>query len=190
MLAFHSVGAAIALAGVLAIPTLETMPIADRVAPPVGGSAAVMPTTATTGMVVKGPAGTLHRTHGLWRSASLVGATVYTVSGENVGTISNLLISPRGGVSMAVLSVGGFLGVGNKLVEVPFSALRFVRSVNNRTAAGATTPATAAPSQAALAATATPHPAKSWKARTDYSVVLPDSSKAALTRMATFSYRG
>lgn len=192
MLTFRSFSAAVALAGALAMPALAKTPAVQPATPvPPAPRAAVSATPAvdTTGAVMKGPAGTLHQTHGMWRSASLVGATVYNDSGQAIGEISNLLITPQGNVSMAVLSVGGFLGVDSKLVEVPFDALKFEPSVNNRTATGATTPVTTAPGSAALASTATNHPAHAWTARTDYSVVLPDSSKAALTKMAAFSYR-
>lgn len=113
---------------------------------------------------------------------------MYTGSGQTIGEISNLLITPQGKVSMAVLSVGGFLGLDSKLVGVPFDALKSEPSVNNRTATGATTPVTTAPGSAALAGTATNHPAHAWTARAKYSVVLPDSSKAAPTKMAAFTY--
>ena len=192
MLTFRSFSAAVALAGALAVPALAAQTPAAKSAtqetPPPRPALSTMPAVGTTGAVMKGPAGTLHQTHGMWRSANLVGATVYNDAGQTIGEISNLLITPQGKVSMAVLSVGGFLGVDSKLVEVPFDALKFEPSVNNRTAAGATTPVTSAPSSAALASTATKHPAHAWTARANYSVVLPDSSKAALTKMPAFTY--
>lgn len=191
MLTFRPFSAAVALAGVLAIPALaaQTQPakLAAQQPPPPPAAVAPMSAGGTTA-VAKGPAGTLHQTHGMWRSAALVGATVYNDSGQAIGEVSNLLITPQGKVSMAVLSVGGFLGVDSKLVEVPFGALKFQPSVNNRTAAGTTTPNTRAPSSAALAGMGKKHPVHAGTARANYSVVLPGSSKAALTKMAAFTY--
>ncbi|GAB0115993.1 PRC-barrel domain-containing protein [Acidisoma sp. 7E03] len=76
------------------------------------------------------PSGTLTMSHGNWRSSELVGATVYNDDGKSIGTISDLLVSSDGQVSQAILSVGGFLGIGSKLVSEPFSKLKFVPSGN------------------------------------------------------------
>ncbi len=180
MLTFGSFSAAVALAGALALPALaQTSAVqTTTLSPPPSGAGA-------TGAVTKGPAGTLHTTHGMWRSANLVGATVYNDSGEMIGKIANLLITPQGSVSMAVLSVGGFLGVDAKLVAVPFYALKFEPSVNNGAAPGATP---LGPGSAALASTTAKPPAHGWTSRTNYSAVLPNSSKAALTKMVAFTY--
>jgi hypothetical protein len=40
-----------------------------------------------------------------------------------VGTIDDLIVTPSEKVPYAVLSVGGFLGMGTKYIVVPFSAL-------------------------------------------------------------------
>lgn len=77
------------------------------------------------------PAGSLVKTNGDWRSSELVGATVYNDNGNSVGTINDLLVSSDGTISNAILSVGGFLGIGTKLVEVPFNKLKFVPSDTN-----------------------------------------------------------
>jgi len=79
----------------------------------------------------KAPNGSLVETNGDWRCSELVGATVYDDQGDSIGTVNDLLLSPDGVVSNAVLSVGGFLGMGSKLIEVPFKNLRFVPSQSN-----------------------------------------------------------
>jgi len=38
--------------------------------------------------------------------------------------VDDLILSPESKVTMAVVSVGGFLGVGNKLVAVPWQQLK------------------------------------------------------------------
>jgi sporulation protein YlmC with PRC-barrel domain len=58
------------------------------------------------------------------RSTRLVGARVWDTRGEDLGRIDDLLIGRQDGrVHEIVLSVGGFLGIGDKLVEFPFDAL-------------------------------------------------------------------
>ena len=88
-------------------------------------------TSSTLKLGDKAPTGTLTQTHGDWRASGLVGATVYNDQGNSIGTISDLLLSSDGTTQNAVLSVGGFLGVGSKLVEVPFKNIKFAPSLSN-----------------------------------------------------------
>lgn len=46
-------------------------------------------------------------------------------AGDNLGSIKELMVDiPSGRIAYAVLSFGGFLGMGNKLFAVPWQALR------------------------------------------------------------------
>ncbi len=58
------------------------------------------------------------------RVATLIGATVYNDQKQTIGSLSDLLVDKDSKVAKAVLSVGGFLGVGSRLVAVPFADLR------------------------------------------------------------------
>jgi hypothetical protein len=58
-----------------------------------------------------------------YRTSKVVGSTVVNEANETVGTIDDLIVTPNDRVPFAVLSVGGFLGMGTKLVVVPFNAL-------------------------------------------------------------------
>jgi len=57
---------------------------------------------------------------------------VYNGAGENLGTIRDLLIGPDGKAAAAVINVGRFLGIGDKEIAVPFSALRVERQGDSR----------------------------------------------------------
>lgn len=59
-----------------------------------------------------------------YRTSKVVGSTVVNEAKETVGTIDDLIVTPNEKVPFAVLSVGGFLGMGTKLVVVPFSSLQ------------------------------------------------------------------
>ncbi len=55
---------------------------------------------------------------------TLVGNDVYNHKGEDLGDIKEIMLDMRSGnVGYAVLSFGGFLGVGEKLFAVPWRAL-------------------------------------------------------------------
>jgi hypothetical protein len=58
-----------------------------------------------------------------YRTSKVVGSTVINEANETVGTIDDLIVTPSEKVPFAVLSVGGFLGMGAKYVVVPYSAL-------------------------------------------------------------------
>jgi hypothetical protein len=58
------------------------------------------------------------------RASKIIGSSVYNDHDEKVGSIDDLLIGKDGSMN-AVLSVGGFLGMGTKYVEVPYSQLTF-----------------------------------------------------------------
>jgi hypothetical protein len=59
-----------------------------------------------------------------FRTSKVVGSTVVNEGDVPVGTIDDLIVTPNEKVPFAVLSVGGFLGIGTKYVVVPFSALQ------------------------------------------------------------------
>lgn len=59
-----------------------------------------------------------------YRTSKVVGSTVVNESNETVGAIDDLIVTPGEKVPFAVLSVGGFLGMGTKYVVVPFSSLQ------------------------------------------------------------------
>ena len=61
------------------------------------------------------------------RTSQLVGAKVYNKANENIGSIEDIILKPDGSVDEVVLSVGGFLGMGDKYVAVPFSDLKITR---------------------------------------------------------------
>ena len=58
-----------------------------------------------------------------YRTSKVVGSTVYNDANVEVGTIDDLIVTPADKVTYAVLSIGGFLGIGTRLAVVPIDAL-------------------------------------------------------------------
>ena len=76
-------------------------------------------------------------TDGYLRTSKLVGADVYNSADTSIGTVDDLLVGAGAKTATAVISVGGFLGIDTKLVEVPFSKLKIAKN-GHLTLAGAT----------------------------------------------------
>jgi sporulation protein YlmC with PRC-barrel domain len=58
------------------------------------------------------------------RASKLIGADVENAQGEDLGQIEDIVLDPKeGSVAYAVLSFGGFLGLGEKYFAIPWSAL-------------------------------------------------------------------
>lgn len=57
------------------------------------------------------------------RVSKIVGATVFTSDNKDLGKIDDLVMTKDDQITLAVVSVGGFLGVGSKLVAFPYKAL-------------------------------------------------------------------
>jgi hypothetical protein len=55
----------------------------------------------------------------------ILGRTVYGSAGETVGRVVDVLVDAAGLPQAAVLDVGGFLGVGNRVIAVHWGALHF-----------------------------------------------------------------
>jgi len=63
---------------------------------------------------------------GNWRAAKLVGLSVYNDNNESIGAINDLLMDKSGSIKAVVIGVGGFLGIGEHLVAIPFEKVKFV----------------------------------------------------------------
>ena len=57
------------------------------------------------------------------RASKVIGATIVNDANETVGKVDDVILGDDR-TSYVVLSVGGFLGVGNKLVALPYEAIR------------------------------------------------------------------
>ncbi len=70
---------------------------------------------------------------GKWRASKVIGVNVYNEANEKIGDISEIIIDSTGRVDGAVISVGGFLGMGEHLVAVPLTQLKFANETGKTT---------------------------------------------------------
>ena len=72
----------------------------------------------------------VRETHDLIASDKVEGTKVFDPSGEHIGAIERILVEKRSGkVSYAVLSFGGFLGMGEEHYPLPWSKLNYDESL-------------------------------------------------------------
>lgn len=64
--------------------------------------------------------------HSPVKASSIIGTDVVNPKGENLGEIKEVVIDPgTGKVAYAVVSFGGFLGMGEKLFAIPFKSFEY-----------------------------------------------------------------
>jgi hypothetical protein len=61
-----------------------------------------------------------------YRASKVIGSRILNEANETIGKIDELLVTRDGKEPYAVLSVGGFLGMGTHLVVVRYDSLKFV----------------------------------------------------------------
>ena len=64
-------------------------------------------------------------------ASKLIKSRVYSADNQNIGDIKDIVIGRDGKALGVVIGVGGFLGLGEKDVVVPFDRLQVVRNNNN-----------------------------------------------------------
>jgi hypothetical protein len=93
-----------------------------------GDAIAGSPTKPAAGQVsksaepIKSTKGFAEQTN-LFRVSSVIGSGVKDYASKDAGKIEDLLIDHEGDAEYAIVSFGGFLGVGDKLFAVPWSAV-------------------------------------------------------------------
>lgn len=68
-------------------------------------------------------------------ASDIIGETVYSGTGddaENIGSISDIVLSPEGEVEAVVIGVGGFLGIGKKAVAIEYDLVQWTERDDNR----------------------------------------------------------
>ena len=59
-----------------------------------------------------------------FRASKVIGSSVVNDAGETVGRVDDIIIGEDGKAPFVVLAVGGFLGIGDKLVVLPYEQIK------------------------------------------------------------------
>ena len=57
------------------------------------------------------------------RISKIIGSEVRNKSGDKIGDVRDLVVDDKGTIRLAIVSTGGFLGVGDRLHAVPWDVL-------------------------------------------------------------------
>jgi hypothetical protein len=120
---------AIAFAAVLAAPAFAQNTTAQD--KPMGKTDTAAPSTLSD-QVKSGHVNFIQKqTANDWRGSKLIGSSIYGPDDKSIGDVNDVLIAGDGQVRAVVVGVGGFLGVGEKNVALPFDALSITRKSNS-----------------------------------------------------------
>ncbi len=139
------------------------------------------------------------------RASTLIGKEVYGSENASIGEISDLVLQKDGDSRVALIDVGGFLGIGEKTVAIPFADLKFSKADANAepqvnvamskdqleklpafdtsTVGTANMPAATDTMAAAPATTAPADPAADNPATTGSIAAMPDSQDLAASKL-------
>jgi sporulation protein YlmC with PRC-barrel domain len=75
----------------------------------------------------------------LMRGSQLMGIDVYGADNQKIGDIDEVLVDRQGKIHGLVVGVGGFLGIGQKDVAIPFEQVQWISNQEVQAASGAAT---------------------------------------------------
>src|SRR3954453_11522391 len=129
MARYASIGTMMAATALIALPVLAQQTAPSGTAPPPSSSPGMTTSRPaspgmTSGATTPAPPKYFTADHQV-RSSKVVGASVYNEQDQSIGSIDDVLMTDSDHkAATAVISVGGFLGLGSKLVSVPFDQLK------------------------------------------------------------------
>jgi sporulation protein YlmC with PRC-barrel domain len=69
---------------------------------------------------------------GLWLASQFLGQAITNQAGETIGDVNDVLFDKNGRMATVVIGAGGFLGLGEKNVAVPFDSLSFTADASGK----------------------------------------------------------
>ena len=69
---------------------------------------------------------------GQWLATRFIGQPVSNDAGQSIGNINDLLLDKSGSIVNVVIGVGGFLGIGEKNVAIPFNLLAITADADGK----------------------------------------------------------
>jgi sporulation protein YlmC with PRC-barrel domain len=98
------------IAGLIGVIMVAAVNVAAQVA---GSTTIGVPATELTTL-----------TKGWSAKKQILDKTIYNDQNERVGEVNDIIVAPDKSISYAILSVGGFLGLGERYVAIPFNQFK------------------------------------------------------------------
>ena len=102
---------------------MSSAALAQTAQPNAGSTATTVTSTTTTVTATKWMT---QEAAGQWRTSKMIGLNVFNNSNEKIGAISELIVDRSGKLQAAVVGAGGFLGLGERDVAVPYDQINWV----------------------------------------------------------------
>ncbi|TDR93856.1 PRC-barrel domain-containing protein [Enterovirga rhinocerotis] len=169
----------------------------DATAPATTAPTTTAPTTPPAPMAASGSFVTSQGV-GEFRASKFVGVDIYGSENEKIGDVSEVILDDKGMAKAVVVGVGGFLGIGQKSVAMPWSAVTWSNDAPPTKSAARTEPtATGSTATRAPTAAGTTPPATATRSPAEQAAYngYPAHGKVALTKAQlesapTFEYFG
>lgn len=101
----------------------KTIALAALLATSIGSAALAAEATPATPSAMQTAVVIEHAQPGVHLGSKVIGADVYSMAGEKVGDVNDLILDGTGKITGVVVGVGGFLGVGEKNVALSWDAV-------------------------------------------------------------------
>lgn len=131
------------LAGFLIATTMLAGPVLAQSSPSPDTNATpsvTQPSGAVAGPTVAGPGGVQFYTQTSgsadWRASKFMGVDIRGSDNDKIGDVKDLILDHNGMVQAVVIGVGGFLGLGEKDVAVPFKTIEWQQQPARMAATG------------------------------------------------------
>ena len=129
------------------------------------------------------------QTQGTWRTSKMISLNVYNNNNEKIGDINELITDSSSKIDAVVIGVGGFLGMGERNVGLPWSQLKFVMEPRPANAASSSTTQTTTVGAGAGTPAATTTTTTTVASNRDYpDHVVINMTKEQLAALPAFKY--
>jgi sporulation protein YlmC with PRC-barrel domain len=105
--------------GIAAAVVMSTAVLAQETQPKPSSTVGATSTLSPSGWLTREAAGE-------WRASRMVGLNVYNEENEKIGSIVELIVDRTGKLEAVVVGAGGFLGIGERDVAVPYGQINWV----------------------------------------------------------------
>jgi sporulation protein YlmC with PRC-barrel domain len=109
------------MVGIATASLTSSAALAQNAQPNAGEAATTVTATTTTVTATKW---ITQEAPDQWRASKMVGLNMYNKDNEKIGDVAELILDRGGKLEAVVVGVGGFLGLGEHDVAIPFSQIK------------------------------------------------------------------